>query len=170
MNCETHKEIPARIEIIKQQRLCFNCLAHHRVSQCSSKNRCRKCGGKHHTSICSDTPSKPASSTASPTESTTPQTESAPAPTQPANTTHNGAFTTLAPTKHSTCLLKTAIATVVGTDSQTEANILFDEGLQHSFLTEKLAHELTLTPCRQENIYLSSFKAQKPLFKKSRWT
>jgi len=146
--------------IIKQKQLCFNCLAHHRVSQCSSKNRCCKCGGKHHTSICRDTPSKPAN-TASLTESTPPQTELEPA--KLANTTK--AFITIAPTKHSTCLLKTAIATVVRTDSQTEANILFNEGSQRSFLPEKLAHELTLMPCRQENINLSSFGAQKPSFK-----
>ena len=146
INCETHKEIPAHIEIIKQQWLCYNCLAHHRVSHCSSKNQCRKGGGKHHTSICSDIANKPASNTASPTESTAPQLESA--PPLPTNTTDNGAFTTLAPTKRSTCLLKTAIATVIGTDSQTEANILFNEGSQCSFLTERLASELTLSPYR----------------------
>jgi len=108
----------------------------------------------------SDTPSKPASNTASPTESTTPQTESA--PPQSANTTDNEAFTTLAPIKHSTCLLKTVIATVMRTDSQTEISILFDEGLQCSFFTEKLTH--TLAPNRWENINLSLFETYKPLF------
>jgi len=59
--------------------------------------------------------------------------------------------------------LKTAIATVVGTDLQTEANILFDEGSQRSFLTQKLARELALTPYKVETINLSSFGAKKPL-------
>ena len=108
VNCEVHKDIPARVEIIKHQRLCYNCLAHHRVSHCNSKNRCRKCGNKHHTSICSDNPSKPASSTVTVTDSTPPQT--VPQTSQPAQPTNNGSYTTLAPNKHSTCLLKTAIA------------------------------------------------------------
>ena len=155
INCENHKDVPSRIEIIKQQRLCYNCLAHHRVSHCNYKNHCRKSGNKHHTSICSDNPSKPASSTAT-TESIGPQLESS-TPLL-ANTTNNGSFTTLAPAKRSTCLLKTAIATVVG-------NVLLDEGLQPCFLTEKLASELTLMPHRRGNINLSSFGADKPLYK-----
>ena len=44
-----------------------------------------------------------------------------------------------------------------------EANILFDEGSQRSFLTEKLAKELALTPYKFETISLSSFGAEKPL-------
>jgi len=46
-------------------------------------------------------------------------------------TTDTTSLTTLAPrkfTKNTTCLLKTAIATVIGSDLQTEANVLFDEG------------------------------------------
>jgi len=45
---------------------------------------------------------------------------------------------------------------------QSEANVLFDEGSQQSFLTEKLASELALTPFKFENISLSS---SKPLHK-----
>ncbi|XP_065883974.1 uncharacterized protein [Dysidea avara] len=159
INCEVHKEAASRIEIIRQQRLCYNCLAHHRVSQCHSKNRCRKCGNKHHTSICSD-PSKQTTSETS--------TSSDVAPVSTTATTDTASLTTLAPrqlTKSTTCLLKTAIVTVVGTSLQTEANVLFDEGSQRSFLTEKLANDLELTPYRFENISLSSFGANKPLHK-----
>jgi len=56
LNCEVHKDVASHVDIIKQQRLCFNCLAHHRASQCNSKNQCRKCGSKHHTSICNEPP------------------------------------------------------------------------------------------------------------------
>ena len=159
INCEVHKEAASLIEIIRQQRLCYNCLANHRVSQCHSKNRCRKCGNKHHTSICSD-PSKQTTSETS--------TSSDVAPASTTATTDTASLTTLAPrqlTKSTTCLLKTAIATVVGTSLQTEANVLFDEGSQRSFLTEKLANDLELTPYRFENISLSSFGANKPLYK-----
>ena len=39
-------------EIIKKQKLCYNCCkSGHQASKCPSKD-CRKCGVKHHTSIC----------------------------------------------------------------------------------------------------------------------
>ena len=55
-------------------------------------------------------------------------------------------------------LLKTAIATVtLVSHMQAEANILFDEGAQKSFITEHLAGDLELTNEATETIYLSSF-------------
>ena len=41
-----------RLEIVKQNHLCFNCLARHKVSQCMSKFQCLRCKHKHHTSLC----------------------------------------------------------------------------------------------------------------------
>ena len=41
-----------RKEMIKKQKLCYNCCKFgHHVNKCHSKS-CRKCGAKHHTSIC----------------------------------------------------------------------------------------------------------------------
>ena len=48
------------LEAIKQQRLCFNCLAHHKVTQCTSKHRRQICRRKHHTSLCTEKPATPA--------------------------------------------------------------------------------------------------------------
>ena len=42
-------------KLIVSQNLCFNCLNNHRVPQCKSKNRCRLCHQKHHTSLCLET-------------------------------------------------------------------------------------------------------------------
>ena len=39
-------------ELVKKHNLCFNCLALHKVSQCSSKHRCKVCNKKHHTGLC----------------------------------------------------------------------------------------------------------------------
>jgi len=114
INCETHKDIQSRKDIIKQQRLCYNCLAHHHVSQCSSKNRCHKCGNKHHTSICSDNPVTPASSSVHAAENTVQGLEPNTIPPVTADPINTASLTTLAPARHSTCLLKTAIATVAG--------------------------------------------------------
>jgi len=47
-----------RLEIVKQNNLCFNCLGKHKVSSCSSKHRCRKCQHKHHSSLCTEATSK----------------------------------------------------------------------------------------------------------------
>ncbi|XP_065918727.1 uncharacterized protein [Dysidea avara] len=41
-----------RLDIVKSAGLCFNCLARHKVSQCTSKFSCRECHKKHHTSLC----------------------------------------------------------------------------------------------------------------------
>ena len=46
------KDCDKRWEIVKKERLCFNCLAHHRVSECDSKQSCKLCGHRHHTSLC----------------------------------------------------------------------------------------------------------------------
>ena len=64
------------------------------------------------------------------------------------------------------CLLKTAIATITMADSEAEANILFDEGSQRSFLTQDLADLLLLQSHTTENICLSSFGAKRPLNKR----
>lgn len=46
-----HSKSPSeRSALVKQQRLCFNCLSKdHPVKKCLSKSTCRKCGKRHHT-------------------------------------------------------------------------------------------------------------------------
>ena len=61
------------------------------------------------------------------------------------------------------CLLKTAVAIVTAGDKQTRANILFDDGAQRSFVSQKLADLLNLNPQTRENISISSFGANTPL-------
>ena len=60
----------------------------------------------------------------------------------------------------SVCLLKTAIANVSAGDTTVEGHILFDEGAQCSFITQKLANQLQLQPTHHENISVSSFREQ----------
>ena len=67
-NCDVVTDYQKRINIVKEGHLCYNCLAHHRVSQCTSKFRCRKCKQKHLTSLCSSD---------SPTKGTTPEKKNA---------------------------------------------------------------------------------------------
>ena len=67
----------ARLDILRKEGRCFLCLSRgHRVSNCTSTRRCRKCNQKHHQSICKTTnePSAPnAAAEANPESSTTNQ-------------------------------------------------------------------------------------------------
>ena len=169
-NCEVHEDQQSRIAIIKQEKLCFNCLAHHRVSQCSSRNRCRKCNGKHHTSICNSSTStnSSSSSVASNNSGTTSSDQTQPPSNSATGTDLITSLTTLVPpqlTRNTVCLLKTTITTVINGSIQAEANILFDEGSQRPFLTEQLTHLLEVVPHNSEHISLTSFGSTKPVLR-----
>ena len=57
-----------RREIVKRKRLCYNCTGFgHMASKCRSRG-CRKCGGRHHTSLCDGTTSESATSSIQPPE------------------------------------------------------------------------------------------------------
>lgn len=52
VECRKVLDMEARKEILKKNRLCFNCTGFgHMASNCKSRG-CGKCSGKHHTSIC----------------------------------------------------------------------------------------------------------------------
>ena len=51
-HCDVVVNTEKRFEYVKREGLCFNCLGKHRVGQCTSQSRCKKCNNKHHTSIC----------------------------------------------------------------------------------------------------------------------
>ena len=56
-SCEKINAVPARNKILKKEGRCFLCLSNgHRVSHCNSNKQCRKCGRKHHQSICEPNP------------------------------------------------------------------------------------------------------------------
>ena len=50
--CTVIKDHQQRAAIVKTAGLCYNCLAHHKASQCTSRRRCKHCNQKHHTSLC----------------------------------------------------------------------------------------------------------------------
>ena len=163
-----------RWTIIKREKLCFNCLGSHKSTTCQSRYRCHKCRGKHHTSLCTGTPSIVAN----------PSFQSSYQHQPPAILNVNGQttnqrqqppishiHTTLAPVLSTppsrtpthfvqTSLLKTAIATICTDYIGCEANILFDEGAQRSFITSTLADQLGLQTSEREDIHLSAFGAQ----------
>ena len=132
LECTVVRDPIRRHNIIQEARLCFNCLGRHRVTECKSRNRCRICHRKHHTSLCQGD-SQPASPLpAASNTATTHVTESI--PTVPAVAT----FHTVQKndTHRKSTLLKTAISPVKHHDRTVSAHIPFDEGSQRSFITD----------------------------------
>ena len=153
LECTVVRDPIRRHTIIQEARLCFNCLGHHRVTECRSRNRCKTCHRKHHTSLCpGDSQPAPSLPIAGNTV-TTQVTESI--PTVPAVAT----FHTVQKndTHRKSTLLKTAISPVKHCGMTVSAHILFDEGSQRSFITGDLARQLHLTPEKEEIISLSAF-------------
>ena len=147
-NCKIITDCTKRWTVVKEEKLYFNCLGHHRSSACQSKNRCRICKGKHHTSFCTTEPAEsqplqlpPAlpASPVPPLPPTPPVTPTPTPPTQPPSTQLNVttshqddlSTTTALSTSNNTV---TAIVTVGAQHTYCKANILFDEGAQRSFI------------------------------------
>ena len=158
-SCETVTDHQKRVDVVKRDNLCFNCLSHHKVSQCQSRFRCKKCGKKHHTTLCNSEPPAASESKAKVAESKSPSSSSAPSTTT--TTTDVAELLTPAssytPQLATTCLLKTAVAPVVTGNKKTSANILFDEGAQRSFICTDMVKELEIPSTSTANISLASF-------------
>ena len=173
-DCNKVTDPKKRFELVKAAELCFNCLGHHKVSACTSKGRCKTCRRKHHTSLCQN----PNNSNLPKQQSDIPPTPTPPVTPIPVNQrvaldcTSDIAVTppslstltagTCLPTSNTTTLLKTAIAPLQHDSTIAEANILFDEGAQRSFISKHLAETLDMILLKQEAIMLSTFGATKP--------
>ncbi|XP_065920284.1 uncharacterized protein [Dysidea avara] len=178
--CNIVVDVKARLEVVKRERLCFNCLGSHRAMNCNSKNRCRLCHKKHHTTLCGmDNPLISGATTVRQQNVTSqpPQTSQASPPltSQAPQGSLNPASNSFVPTqqhiseytmatqlllvvkRNPQCLLKTAIALVRVGNKRISANVLFDEGAQRSFVTETLAAQLGASPHHKESLAISSF-------------
>ena len=173
-HCDVVVSTEKRLEYVKREGLCFNCLGIHRVNQCASQTHCKKYSNQHHTSICGAKSLLPPTQKNHPGQST--ETKSLPPMqkdlkaqsttanpvtqnTVPVTTTIALADTQTSVLCSSVCLLKTAVAEVVSDVGSATANILFHESAQCSFISKKLANTLRLTQSQYENISLASFGA-----------
>ena len=130
--CTTITDHQKRSEHIKKEGLCFNWLAKHKVAQCTSRNCCKKCNRKHHTSLCNTNSSNPLPPTQS-TEVESKQATTTTVTTTPASTDLQTSV--LFNPSNPICLLKTAVARVSTDKMYATAKILFDEGAQCSFIS-----------------------------------
>ncbi|XP_071161141.1 uncharacterized protein [Mytilus edulis] len=145
-DCTIISDVNERLNIVKQMKKCFNCLGNHGVAECKSRNRCKKCNKKHHTSICGEQAtdgkgqdSKEKSTVVSLVKTEEPETA------------------VMYTSQHTSVLLKTAIAPISYGKQITEASILFDEGAQRSFITQSIADKLQIRPSGRDTIELSAF-------------
>lgn len=46
MHCNIVTDVNAQADLVKREQLCYNCLGHHKVSNCTSKNWCKGATGK----------------------------------------------------------------------------------------------------------------------------
>ncbi|XP_071127724.1 uncharacterized protein [Mytilus edulis] len=145
--CPNVTDHDTRLSIVKEKKLCFNCLGSHRSVDCKSKYRCRQCHQKHHTSLCHGN------------ICTNDQLMSVNAVVDDSeNTLIAASFHSSEEKSRSNVLLKTAVAPVGG-NRYVDTHILFDEGAQRSFVTEELASKIDLEILGTETIHLSAFES-----------
>ena len=134
------------------------------MSLCNSKFWCRNCKHEHHISLCRPN-SEPTQGDKrdGDTNGTTPSTQ-ANTPTQTSMTVapvSYGAHSNKCPPPTNTIsLLKTTIAPISSEGLRIQGNILFDDGSQHSFITEEVAIKLNLKPINSEHIAVAPFGAE----------
>jgi hypothetical protein len=140
-----------KLEKIKMDKLCFNCLGKHRVADCKSKKLCKRCNRRHHTSICTEQEN---------TVKLPVHLEKTSVSTSPSDSNVVSLHSTSS--RSSKVLLKTAVAEVQSTNgTECQANIMFDEGSQRSFISEKLAAELQLEVTGREVLNVAGFGSKK---------
>ncbi|CAB4025471.1 PREDICTED: uncharacterized protein LOC107334226, partial [Paramuricea clavata] len=157
-SCEKIKDPQARKNILKRQGRCFLCLRKgHRINQCTSNKRCRKCPGKHHQSICEFNSSRPPQDPSS----QPPENKPGQASTTGAvvNESSNGTTTTSVTRSQTRVLLQTARTYAYSNEGSEvlPVRVLIDTGSQRSYVTTGLQQKLGLKPIKKESLNLNTF-------------
>ena len=129
-SCETIADPTTHLDILRKEGRCFLCLSRgHRVNNCTSTRRCRKCNQKLHQSICKMT-NEPSTSNAASGSNTDP--------------TIANPSTALNVQCKSRVLLQTARTSAQSADSDElfPIRILFDGGSERSCITTDLMKKL----------------------------
>ncbi|XP_070543778.1 uncharacterized protein [Ptychodera flava] len=134
-NCSVITDTRQRLDIIKKDRLCFYCFGRHRVSECKSRYSCKKSKKRHHTALHRDDVAVATSTTMDGKERR---------PTTPEVTVTFTKADSLPNKKVNTgpVLLKTAFVPISAHNGiPIRAVILFDEGANQTFASEKFARQ-----------------------------
>ena len=160
-SCDKIIGMQNRKDILRRDKRCFVCLRIGHVSrECANVTGCRKCGQRHHQSICIlNNQPKPADPSREKRESPKEKRES-PNPTNPDNRSENTTATMATSTsrKGKAVLLQTArcIPSNVNNTRSTGVRVLFDTGSQRTYVTNHLKSRLALKPMEKENLRLNT--------------
>ena len=153
-SCQSVTDPAKRKEILSQAKRCCNCLRQgHGVKDCRSPRLCRNCASRHHRFIFSkgyiphDSPERPNDSKDKDEETKT----------EGRTNCTITAGSQIANRKH--VLLQTArtIATNVDGSNTSTVRILFDSGIQRSYITDDLRRKLRLNAIKTETLHLHTF-------------
>ena len=153
-SCESITNVEERKQILKRTGRCFVCLKKYHISrQCRSAIKCRRCGGKHHSSIC----------TRAPHSSKPPQVQNSAAPQQvlnPRAEEFKSATTSMYANTNMGVLLQTARVQVFNPEqpqSPVTVRVILDGGSQRSYITCKARDTLHLPTVRQQRMLIKTF-------------
>ncbi|XP_020296239.1 uncharacterized protein LOC109861137 [Pseudomyrmex gracilis] len=144
------KTIKQRLDLVSAKGLCFNCLGHHRATNCQSTRRCIKCGKRHHTTLHKTSTQEKTKTTSDVRPQTSSSIELA-ANTPPTAKESTKVVHHIQPESfesNPSVLLATAKVKVVNHHGEIiSARVLLDQGSEVSLVTEKLVQQLHL--CRK---------------------
>ena len=154
-SCERATGLQDRKDILRRDEHCFICLRTGPVSQeCQNSRGCRKCGHRHHQSICTrgNLPKPPEK----PQDTPEPLNQTRPGDPPETTTATNATGSSL---KGNPVLLQTAqcVAANADTTRSTTVRVLFDTGSQRTYITNSLKSRLGLKPIERESLRLSTF-------------
>lgn len=132
---------------------CVNCLArNHLIGKCSSKSRCQKCNGKHHTTLHGpDRILKDLKKEQSPPTTSRRNTLPIPAP----RTIVNPSLITTLPTSRTQTIVPTVVVQVIAEKSKQLVRALLNPSLTTSKIGVAFVRESTLRPFKvDESIYV----------------
>ena len=154
--CLLVTSLDKRVEILRKQGRCFNCLLrNHMQRKCRSVDRCSRCEGKHHDSICREKRNHNANEKANVEKKDGQKNEQ-----DEKKSTTSQMLNNASKVRHpDTIMLQTAsimVTSPCGT-KKSRAIVLFDMGAQRSFVTRKFASCLGCEVIGQEKLSVSSF-------------
>ena len=162
--CQSVPTADGRKRILRSSGRCYNCLRKNHLSKnCRSTSKCRRCNGRHHTSICAK---EQGQETLKKQESEPPNLAKPldPAATafQPGAQNDLGTPSLVCSTHGKAILLQTARAIIfnpLNPKQNLEVRFLFDSGSQRSYTTDRVMKQLQLKPSGEQTLAIAAFGA-----------
>ena len=159
-SCETVVPHNERMERLRRNNRCFVCLqVGHRANQCNPSKKWRRCGGRHHQSICEKTTNqnKERIQDGLPKEIE----QQGPSTGTKKDQTTTGEQKATTATVRAKCKVFLQTATTFAYSKVDNAlipvRVLMDSGSQRSYVTESLKEKLDLVPEKMEVLNLNTF-------------